>query len=288
VALMVDCTEQVQQLALLWRELGLAQPLPVCVDADISWRPFGIHIGVQRSPTRTITAFERLTDEIERHAELRLAGVMTYEAQIAGVADALPSRPLRNRLVRFMKQRSGRDVASKRQCMVEHLRQRGRTVEFVNGGGSGSFSTAVADPCLTEVTVGSGLVQPHLFDHYTGPLPQPALCFALAVTRRSQHDRITCQSGGFIASGPAGDDRSPLPIFPTGLRADKLEGFGEVQTPLIVTNQCQVKLQIGDPVFFRPAKAGEIAERFINYCLVAGGQIIDQVPTYRGLGKCFH
>jgi len=40
-------------------------------------------------------------------------------------------------------------------------------------------------------------------------------------------------------------------------------------------------------VLFRHAKAGELAERFNEYLLVAGGEIVDRVPTYRGLGCCF-
>jgi D-serine deaminase-like pyridoxal phosphate-dependent protein len=66
----------------------------------------------------------------------------------------------------------------------------------------------------------------------------------------------------------------------------KNEGFGEVQTPVQVPSDLDIRL--GDPLFFRPAKAGEIAERFTEYILIRDNQIVDKVPTYRGLEQCFY
>jgi D-serine deaminase-like pyridoxal phosphate-dependent protein len=48
-----------------------------------------------------------------------------------------------------------------------------------------------------------------------------------------------------------------------------------------------VSVRLGDPVFFRHAKAGELAEHFAEYLLVRGSRIEGRVPTYRGMGKCF-
>ena len=45
--------------------------------------------------------------------------------------------------------------------------------------------------------------------------------------------------------------------------------------------------QVGDRVFFRHAKAGELCERFDVVHLVRGDEIVDTVPTYRGEGKTF-
>ena len=93
---------------------------------------------------------------------------------------------------------------------------------------------------------------------------------------------------GFIASGPPNPDRPPQPIFPLGLGVEPQEGFGEVQTPLIVPRSKRGQIKLGDPIFFRPAKAGEIAERFTEYCLLSQDRIVNQVPTYRGMNQCFH
>ena len=64
-----------------------------------------------------------------------------------------------------------------------------------------------------------------------------------------------------------------------------LEGAGEVQTPLVVPKGKTIA--IGDPVFFRHAKAGELAEHFDEYLFVRGDRVVSRAKTYRGLGKCF-
>jgi D-serine deaminase-like pyridoxal phosphate-dependent protein len=64
-----------------------------------------------------------------------------------------------------------------------------------------------------------------------------------------------------------------------------MEGAGEVQTPVVLPEG--VKVALGDPIFFRHAKAGELAEHFDHYLLVRGDAVVEVVPTYRGLGRCF-
>ena len=46
-------------------------------------------------------------------------------------------------------------------------------------------------------------------------------------------------------------------------------------------------LGVGDPVFFRHAKAGELAEHFARYALVRGDRLEGHAATYRGDGYCF-
>ncbi len=95
----------------------------------------------------------------------------------------------------------------------------------------------------------------------------------------------TLLGGGYPASGPAGPDRLPEPWLPPGLRFDPLEGAGEVQTPVI--GAAAEALGLGDHVYLRHAKAGELCERFDRLYLVQAGQVVDEVPTYRGEGRCF-
>jgi len=63
------------------------------------------------------------------------------------------------------------------------------------------------------------------------------------------------------------------------------EACGEVQTPLIVNGK--VTPLLGQSVLFRPAKTGELAERFNKYLLLSNEQVVDEAKTYRGYGKCF-
>jgi D-serine deaminase-like pyridoxal phosphate-dependent protein len=64
-----------------------------------------------------------------------------------------------------------------------------------------------------------------------------------------------------------------------------MEGAGEVQTPVL--GPAAAHLRVGDVVFFRHAKAGELCERFNELHLVEGDRIAETVPTYRGEGQAF-
>ena len=288
LTLTIDCLDHARRLAAYWRKLDGKMPLRVCIDVDVSWRPWGKHLGAQRSPIRSLADLERVVDAVQSEPSLSLAGVLAYEAHLAGVPDASPFTPLKNAGVRMMRSLARPELVRRRQEISDWLKERGIQVEFFNGGGTGWFAEAAEEPWLTEITCGSGFLQPHLFDYYRSSAREPAFLFALPITRQPQEDRVTCQGGGFIASGACGADRAPVPFLPEGLTVEPGEGFGEVQTPLLVPPDLRGKLQIGDPIFFRPAKAGEIAERFEEYLLLDEGRIVSRAKTYRGYGQCFH
>jgi D-serine deaminase-like pyridoxal phosphate-dependent protein len=88
-----------------------------------------------------------------------------------------------------------------------------------------------------------------------------------------------------VASGQAGPSRLPTPALPAGLRLLKQEGTGEVQTPLI--GSVADSLRVGDRVWFRHTKAGELSEHVDELHLIDGDKIVGTVPTYRGEGKAF-
>jgi D-serine deaminase-like pyridoxal phosphate-dependent protein len=283
-AVVVDHTRQLAPLAAAARTADTR--IPVVIDVDMSWRPVrGVHIGARRSPLRTPAAVVELARAIEAEPTLTFDGVMCYEAQIAGVPDYAPFRSWQNPLKRAIKRHSRPAVARSRAAVVDALRAAGLSPGTVNGGGTGSVDWSARDDTLTEVTVGSGFLVGHLFDHYAGLDLTPALFFALQATRRPARNMITCHGGGWIASGPGGSDRLPSPVYPVGSRLLPLEGAGEVQTPVALPKGTDHAL--GDPVFFRPAKSGELAEHFDEYLLVRGDHIEARVPTYRGLHRRF-
>jgi D-serine deaminase-like pyridoxal phosphate-dependent protein len=158
-------------------------------------------------------------------------------------------------------------------------------LELVNGGGTGSLELTAAGADVTEVTAGSGLYGPTLFDAYRAFSPHPAAMFALPVVRRPGRGVVTALGGGYLASGPADAARLPRPHLPSGLRLDRQEGAGEVQTPLL--GDAADGLAIGARVYMRHAKAGELCERFASVYLLEGERIVDEAPTYRGEGQCF-
>jgi D-serine deaminase-like pyridoxal phosphate-dependent protein len=266
--------------------LGADHPaIRICLELDASWRPLpGIHVGTRRSPVRTPRQAVRLTAEIVRRPGFSLVGLMAYEGQIAGLGDAPPGHPLRGSIVHWMQRKSGPELIKRRTAVVAAV-QDVAPLEFVNGGGTGSIELTSADPSVTEIAAGSGLLAPGLFDGYRNFSPRPAALFALPVVRRPGPGIATLFAGGYIASGTATPDRQPVPYLPAGLKLLGFEGAGEVQTP--VTGKAADTLKLGDRVWMRHAKAGELAERFQEYHLVREDRIEKTVPTYRGEGVNF-
>ncbi|ROS40994.1 amino acid deaminase/aldolase [Amycolatopsis thermoflava] len=277
ITIVVDSAEH---LDLVDAALGHDHPeIRVCLELDASWRPLPfVHVGTRRSPVFTAKQAAALARKIVARQGFRLTGLMAYEGQIAGLGDATGSR-LNDLVVRWMQRRSSAELSRRRTAAVEAVREVA-DLEFVNGGGSGSIELTRADQVVTEVAAGSGLIGSTLFDGYTRFHPQPAVLFALPVVHKPSRHIATLYSGGFVASGPASASRLPSPYLPEGLRLLPFEGAGEVQTP--VTGKAARDLRVGDRVWMRHAKAGELAERFDAYHIVVDGRVERTVPTYRG------
>ncbi|PZG05938.1 alanine racemase [Micromonospora craterilacus] len=285
VTLMVDDPAQLD-LCDAVRPPGRRPELRICLDLDASWRLLGgrVHVGVRRSPVHTARAAGRLAGTVARRPGFRLVGLMSYEAQIAGLGDAPPGQAVLGAAIRLAQRGSYRELLARRGAAVAAVREHA-DLEFVNGGGTGSVAATSADPAVTEVTAGSGLYGPTLFDAYRSWRPTPAAFFACAVVRRPAPGLATVLGGGWIASGSAADSRLPRPWLPTGLKLIGAEGAGEVQTPL--TGTTAATLRIGDRVWFRHAKSGELCERVNELHLVDGDEVVATVPTYRGEGRAF-
>jgi D-serine deaminase-like pyridoxal phosphate-dependent protein len=283
ITLMIDSIEHIERIETI-AHLHDVQ-LPVCIEIDMSLNIPGLHFGVWRSPLHTPEQARPLIERILAARHVRLDGLMGYEAQIAGVVDNAPGQRMKNTLVRLLKQRSRKDVATRRAAFGALVKTYGETVRFINGGGTGSIITTAQEESVTEITVGSGFYAPMLFDYYQDFHYQAAAGFALEIVRHPQPTIYTCSGGGYIASGATGREKQPQPYLPPGAVLDALEGAGEVQTP--VKYKGSVNLQMGDPVFLRHSKAGELCERFTHLLLVSHGTIVDEVTTYRGDGQCF-
>jgi D-serine deaminase-like pyridoxal phosphate-dependent protein len=262
-----------------------AVPVRVAIDVDAGLWVGGQHVGPKRSPLHDASAVLSLARRITERHGFRLVGVMTYEGQVAGVADDVPSQRARSAVVRRLKALSLTQLESRRGEIAAGLRDI-VDLEFWNAGGSGSVQDTAADPVVTEIAAGSGLLVPTLFDHYRSFEPRPASYVGLPVTRRPSPTIATVHGGGLVASGPAGTDRLPTPWAPAGLHLTGLEGAGEVQTPL--TGRAAAMLEIGDLVWFRHAKSGEPFEHANTVRLLSGdgadARFVDEVRTYRGHG----
>lgn len=282
IVLMVDSLEHIDYLEKLAEEAE--GRFLLCMDIDMSTTFASLHFGVRRSPIKNEEDALQLAERIKKATRLELIGVMGYEAQIAGVGDQVPTQRLKSKLVSFLKNKSLTEIQSRRQSIIRALNEKGFSLSLVNGGGTGSLHTTTIEEEVTEVTVGSGFYAPLLFDYYKDFRYEPSLFFALPIVRKPAPQIYTCLGGGYIASGAIGADKEPKPVFPKGGKLLSLEGAGEVQTPVYFENE---KLEIGDPILFRAAKAGEICERFNEIICVSNNQIVDHYQTYRGEGVCF-
>lgn len=279
ITLMVD---HPAQLDLIETAAAPEAVVRVCIDIDGSLRVAGLHIGARRSPLHAVREVLGLVGDIAARDHVRLVGLMCYESQVAGVPNA-GSSP-RQAILRRLQARSVRELAQRRTAIIAAVRAEAE-LEFVNGGGTGSLETSAAEGSLTEVAAGSGLFAPASFDRFAHFRHTPAAYFTAPVVRIPAPDWVTVAGGGWVASGAAGPDRLPAVAWPTGLALSPTEGMGEVQTPL--TGRGARALRIGDHVFFRHAKAGELAEHLDRFHIVADGRLAGTWETYRGLGWNF-
>ena len=299
ITVAVDSPEHLELIEQVQREVGLhpsqstgdMPPLRLCLDLDAAWQPTAapwLRFGALRSPVKSPKQARVMAEKILGTPGCSLVGVLAYEGQVAGLPEGSGPRSL---AIRGIKAASIRDLACRRVEMVQAIREvtarHGVQLEFVNGGGTGSIESTVAEGAVTEVGAGSGLVGPASFDAFAHFTVRPASFFICPVARRTDPTTVTVTGGGWIASGVPGPDRSPTVAWPEGLSFSGQEGAGEVQTPLRGTVARGMKL--GDPVFFRHAKAGEPAEHLSAvavYCR-AEDEVVHVWPTYRGEGKVF-
>ncbi len=286
VSLMIDSVEHLKILSKAGRKGKVT--LDACLEVDTAYRPMNLplYLGVRRSPVRSVEQALEIARESLKLPNVRINAIMGYEGHVAGPNDNVPGKWLMNRVIRLIKDKSISEFTPRRINIAETFRNEGIELEIVNGGGSGSLASTGTDPSVTEVTSGSAFYAPGLFWQFKEVDFTPSAFFAIQVVRIPKKGMVTCLGGGYVASGPAGPDKLPVPVYPEGLELLPLEGAGEVQTPLVLPKDCP-ELKLGDPVFFQHAKAGEICERFGFFHLVEGNKIVKTIKTYRGEGKAF-
>ena len=306
---MVDRPEHVEAL----NKVGKAHDVVVdiCLDINMSMPLPTLYFGTKRSALMSKKDIKKLITHIKKLANVNVCAAMGYEAQIAGLPEHLPGKALLTPAIKLLKNRSKKQVSQRRGSLVSWLKKQGYQLKIVNGGGSGSMDFTSRQPEITEITVGSAYYKPAYFDYMDSMTEfQPAAGFVLPVTRQPEKGVITCHGGGFIASGATGVDKAPVVHYPSNLSIMADEGFGEVQTPMTASKvgkksaDGENELKIGDAVWCRHAKAGELCEHFnelscyrksdisahfSNTGAIANGAKAEQaMTTYRGEGKCFH
>lgn len=283
IVLMVDKLEHLKRINKVAKAYQTV--VPVCMDIDMSSRYPGLYFGVHRSAIKTVDIAKVFMENCAKNPFIQLCGIMGYEAQIAGLGNKVKGQRLKNYLVRFLQKKSMNEISQRRSQIVEWSQQMFGQLDFVNGGGTGSIEQTIQESSVTEVTVGSGFYSPTLFDNYQQFCHFPAAAYAIEIVRQPAKDIYTCLGGGYVASGAIGRDKLPRVHLPPGAQLTTNEMAGEVQTPIVYKGA--INLQMGDPIFLRHAKAGELCERFNHLLLLEQGEIRQKVKTYRGSGQCF-
>ncbi|WP_230658452.1 alanine racemase [Psychrobacter sp. I-STPA10] len=286
---MVDSFEQWQLLEEIGRQHN--QTLQVCLDINMSMPLPKLYFGTKRSSLFNISDIKKLLKQTKKFKHSKLTAMMGYEGQIAGLPETLPDKAKLAPAIRALKALSKKQVSKRRQKIAYWLNKNNHPLTLVNGGGSGSMAFTCLQPEITEITVGSAYYYPALFSYMDSMTNfTPSAGFVLPVTRQPEPKVITCHSGGFVASGAMGADKVPQIVYPDNLSILKDEGYGEVQTPMQATGKLSVG--IGDYVWCRHAKAGELCEHFnelITYRKIDNQhQTQGSITTYRGDGQCFH
>ena len=281
VTFMIDCIKQWQWL----KEIGENHQviIEICIDINLSVDFKILYFGTKRSALQRIGDVQDLLASASSFKYTKVTGIMGYEAQIAGVTD-VPVARWQAPAIKLFKKLSKQKISDFRQEVVQLAHQVCPDLQFVNGGGSGSIDFTASAEEVTELTIGSAFYFPALFSRYRNLPLDNAVNFALRVTRNPEPRVIVCNGGGYIASGATGIDKNPVPIWPKDLSYLKNEGAGEVQTPLQDKNN---KLQIGDTVYFKHAKAGELCERFNELHARRETKYSGAFTTYRGDGECY-
>ena len=284
VSLVCDDWRQIEVVQKISAQhLRAGQKFSVLLEIDLSVRLGPLVLGVRRSPLRDIDAVLGLIRKIQSLSAVQFSGFMAYEAHVAGVGDQNPFKKALSFILKPFRRWSMKKVVEKRKALFEACRNNQISFEIFNGGGTGSTQWHNDEAkVLTEVTVGSGFLCSHLFDYYSNFQPIQAGFFALQAVRQPEEGWYTCSGGGYVASGEPGLDRLPRPLE-AEMSLSGFEGTGEVQTPVQTKN----KISLGDPIVFRPAKAGEWLERFNEVHLFEKGRHQKSVKTYRGFGQCY-
>ncbi|KUF31996.1 MULTISPECIES: amino acid deaminase/aldolase [Lysinibacillus] len=281
ITFMVDRPEHIQLLAKLGLEIGVR--VQVCIDINVSNDFKVLYFGTKRSSLYSLETLTPFLQEIQKTSAIEVVGAMGYEAQIAGVGNR-PANALKGKVIEAMQVQAKKQVTQFRRLAIAHIKAYFPNLRFVNGGGSGSMLYTNQQKEVTEITVGSAFYAPALFDQFTHLQLEKAAGFALSVTRKPEKNIVVCHGGGYTASGAIGLDRLPVFYEPSNFAYLSLEGAGEVQTPIKVKGK---HINIGDTIYFRHAKAGELCERFQVLHGIREDKYMGPYTTYRGDGQCF-
>ena len=213
------------------------ETIRVCLELDASLELAGARPH-RRAGARPVHTRRRrpaaLAATIVARPGFRLVGMMAYEAQIAGLGNRPPASRSTAPSTRWMQRAvDAPSCAERRGGRGGRGARSSPTLEFVNGGGTGSLESDRAPTPRSPRSRRAPGCSARTCSTTTGTSPRARR--RLRAAGRAQADArasATLLGGGWIASGPPGADRLPQLVWPEGLRMLPREMAGEVQTPV--------------------------------------------------------
>ena len=250
--------------------------LGVALDCDASLRVGRVHLGVRRSPTRTPEQALAVV-RAALGVGLDVRGVMFYDAQVAGLPDAGPH-------VRVLKRRSVRELARAARRRGGRGAQRDRPAVRQRRGHGQPAPVRGATRSSPSWPPGPGSTR-----------RRSSTATTTSPSARRWRSRCRWCGGRHRATS--------RPSAAATCRAVSRGGRGCRRRCVVACRWCAPRrpvrcrrrctatdadgLRVGDRVWLRGAKAGELLERFDVVHLVSGGELVGTVPSYRGEGRNF-
>ena len=259
---LADSAQRLEQ----YGEIAAAAGAPMRINLEFD-------VGLHRGGLADLAALSEAVDRVLADPNLRLSGLMGYDAHVAGAAS--PAAEMARVLERY-----GAAV----RLLGEKLGDlSGLTL---NTAGSPTFALHRDDPWATEVAVGSAFVKP---THYDLPsltdlrpaafLAQPVLkvmdpaIFPRREALTEAYNALDPNSRrGFFIYGGYDDGR---PVSPPGIRFSPIWGGRGM-----LEGSARVDLAVDDVVFLRPTESEGVLLRFGDIAVYDGEEISAWWPTF--------
>lgn len=220
VVVAVDAAGNVAALGAAAKRAGVA--LRVVIEVDIGMHRAGV------LPGAPVVA---LAKTIAATGGLVFAGVMGWEAQAVGIADAAEKKRVVTAAIADL-------VASATACAAAGL-----PCKIVSCGGTGTIKYTMHEPGVTEIQAGGGMLSDMRYTTAMNADLTPALTILATVTSRPTPTRIICDAGRKAMSADG--------VFPNPLGVGKIAKLAfSAEHTTIELEAPSAKPGIGDPLEF--------------------------------------
>ena len=216
VIVAVDHRDQVTAIAEAARAAGVT--IRIVIEVDMGMKRAGLQ------PGEACLALARI---IAAEEGVRFAGLMGWEGQTAGIADAKDKLSAVTAAVAGI-------VATAELC-----RKSGLPVDIVSCGGTGTYWITAGQPGVTEIQAGGGVFCDVHYANDFGVAHPYALTIMTTVTSRPTPNRIICDAGKKTMSS---DAAMPEPIGVGAVKASRLSA----EHGIIELAEANDTLRIGD------------------------------------------